>query len=51
MNDFLSMGGYGAYVWPAYVISAVTLAALTMFIVVRARRARRRLSELEKRDD
>jgi heme exporter protein CcmD len=51
MDDFLSMGGYGAFVWPAYLISAVTIALLTAFIVARARRARRRLGRLEKRDD
>lgn len=50
MNDFLSMGGYGAYVWPAFIISAVTLGALTAFVVARARRAHRRLAELEKRN-
>jgi heme exporter protein D len=51
MNDFLSMGGYGAFVWPAYLISAVTLAGLAGLIVARARRARRRLRLLEKRDE
>lgn len=50
MKDFLAMGGYGAFVWPAYVITAVTLAALALLILRRARTARRRLSELEKRD-
>jgi heme exporter protein D len=51
MTDFLSMGGYGAYVWPAYAVSALTLAALCAFVIARSRRARRRLDELEKRDD
>lgn len=51
MNDFLSMGGYGAYVWPAYAVSAVTIAAVAVWIALRARSARRRLGELEKRDD
>lgn len=51
MSDFLSMGGYGMYVWPAYAISAVTLALLTALVIRRAHRARRRLGELEKRDD
>ncbi len=49
MESFLSMGGYGAYVWPAYLISAATLAALSLLLVIRARRARRRLADLEKR--
>jgi heme exporter protein D len=50
MADMLSMGGYGAFVWPAYAISAVTLAGLTFGVLARARRARRRLADLEKRN-
>ncbi len=26
MNDFLAMGGYGAYVWPSFALAAVVLA-------------------------
>ena len=26
MESFLSMGGYGAFVWPAYVLSALVMA-------------------------
>ncbi len=51
MADLISLGGYGVYVWPAYVISGVTLAALTVHIILRVRRARRRLADLEKRHD
>lgn len=25
MNDFLSMGGYGAYVWSSYAIFAIAM--------------------------
>jgi len=50
MADFFSMGGYAAFVWPAYAVSAITLVCLAVFIGARARRARRRLAELEKRD-
>lgn len=28
MQDFLSMGGYGAYVWPSYGLTALVLLAL-----------------------
>lgn len=51
MTEVLSMGGYAAYVWPAYFVSAITLGALAAMIIARARRARRRLDELEKRDE
>jgi heme exporter protein D len=26
MSDFFAMGGYGAYVWPAYAVFVVVLA-------------------------
>ena len=51
MREFLSMGGYGAYVWPTYILSAVILGALTASLLARARQARRRLDKLERRDD
>ncbi|HKO88140.1 MAG TPA: heme exporter protein CcmD [Burkholderiales bacterium] len=25
LNDFLAMGGYGAYVWGAYAVSALSI--------------------------
>ena len=28
MADFFSMGGYGAYIWPSYGLSAVIMLAL-----------------------
>lgn len=28
MSEFLSMGGYGAYVWPCFGVSLVVLGAL-----------------------
>jgi len=28
MQEFLSMGGYGAYVWPSYGLTAIVLVAL-----------------------
>jgi heme exporter protein D len=30
MNEFFAMGGYAAYVWPAYGVAAVILAGLWM---------------------
>ena len=26
MSDFLSMGGYGAYLWPSYAVFVIVLA-------------------------
>jgi heme exporter protein D len=44
LTDFLAMGGYAAYVWPAYGFAAVVLVAL---LVQSWRSARRREAELE----
>lgn len=30
MSDFLAMGGYGAYVWPAFGFAAVVLLGLLL---------------------
>jgi len=41
------MGGYAAYVWPAYGVAAAVLAGLLAESMLRLRRARRRLAALE----
>lgn len=44
------MGGeHGVFVWSAYAVSAVVLAALMLFILLDWRRQRRQLDELERR--
>jgi heme exporter protein D len=48
MNQFLTMGGYGAYIWPAYLVSGLTLGGLIFLIMRRAARARDKLKQLEK---
>jgi len=30
MNDYLAMGGYGAFVWPAYALSALVMIGLAV---------------------
>ena len=47
LGEFLHMGGYAAYVWPAYGAAAAVLAGLLAETVLRLRRARRRLAALE----
>jgi len=45
MSEFFAMGGYGFYVWGAYGITAILLAA--EIVAVRARyRAARRAAQL-----
>jgi len=48
MADFFAMGGYGGYVWPAYIITvAVLIAAIVVSLQahMRARRTVRRLED------
>ena len=45
MSDFFAMGGYAAYIWPAYGIAAALLAGLWIASV---RGLRAREAELEK---
>jgi heme exporter protein D len=44
LTEFLAMGGYAAYVWPAYGFAALVLIAL---LAQSWRSARRRAAELE----
>ena len=48
MPNFLAMGGYAVFVWPAYVISVLVLGAAVVLSLqghARARRSVRRLEE------
>ena len=45
MTEFLNMGGYGLYVWPAYLIVAIVL---ILNLVVPLRRHRRLLSKMSR---
>ena len=45
MSEFLNMGGYGFYVWPAYLIVAIVL---ILNIVEPLRRHRRLLSKMSR---
>ncbi len=47
LGEFFHMGGYAAYVWPAYGVAAAVLAGMLAESVLRLRRARRRLAALE----
>jgi len=49
MNEFFAMGGYAAYVWWAYGITAVVLTGLATLAITRARARRTELAELQAR--
>lgn len=47
MNEFLSMGGYGAYVWTAYGI-ALAIVVWNLWVPHRARRTALRAARLRR---
>jgi heme exporter protein D len=49
MESFLAMGGYAAYVWSAYGVTALVLTLLALVSVVGEHRARVRLAAIEQR--
>ena len=46
-SSFLEMGGYGAFVWPSYLLAAMVLLGLVISSVGRLRANRRALTQLE----
>ncbi len=48
-SSFFTMGGYGAYVWPAFGLTAAILLGLWLDSLRRLRAGRRRLADLEAR--
>ncbi len=50
MDEFLSMGGFGTYVWPAYIISLLMIGGLIVARFRQIRRLRKRENP-EKRPD
>ncbi|MCR9255566.1 MAG: heme exporter protein CcmD [Alphaproteobacteria bacterium] len=51
MNAFFDMGGYAAFVWPSYAVTAVGLVFLIATTLLRQRRARTTLARLEAERD
>lgn len=47
MTEFLSMGGYGAFVWPSYGASAIILTILIVLSLRHLRKIERELKPLE----
>ena len=48
-SDFFAMGGYGTYVWGAYVVTAACMAIEPILVALRHRRVRRELAAEEER--
>ena len=47
MSDYLAMGGYAAFIWPAYAAAALILGGMTVLSVRRHRAALHALEQLE----
>jgi heme exporter protein D len=46
-EGFFAMGGYGAFVWPAYGVTALVMIWLLVASLARLRRLERKLSEAQ----
>ncbi len=47
ISDYLAMGGFAAYVWPAYVITVGAMVGMIVVTLRDLRRDRKALAELE----
>ncbi len=47
--EFLRMGGYAGFVWPAYAVAALVMGALLAQSLRRYRKAQRALDDLQSR--
>ncbi len=47
MTHYLAMGGYAAFVWPAYVLSVIVLAGLAAWTLQASRQTRDILRRME----
>jgi heme exporter protein D len=45
MGDFFNMGGYGFYVWGAYVVAAAAIATEIVLVRMRRNAARRAITD------
>jgi heme exporter protein D len=48
IGEFLAMGGYAAYVWPAYLVAALVMAGQVVATLRALRRREAALAQLEK---
>ena len=47
LGEYLSMGGYARFIWPAYGVTLLVLVALILDTLARVRRRRAELARLE----
>jgi len=51
MGGYLHMGGYAAFVWPSFLVTAVVMIGLLVVTVGKFRRTEATLEALEERKD
>jgi heme exporter protein CcmD len=47
LTEVLAMGGYGIYVWPAFLLAALTMAGMAVCSLRSLRKAQKALAELQ----
>lgn len=47
VREYLAMGGYAAFVWPSYGVTALVMAAILVLTLRRLRQRQRALKTLE----
>jgi heme exporter protein D len=47
LRDFLAMGGYASFVWPAYAVAAIVLAGVSLHSLAAYWRCQRELARLQ----
>ena len=51
MSEFFAMGGYAAFVWSAWGVSALSLAGLAVYAAAERRSVRNRLARLQEDEE
>jgi heme exporter protein D len=47
LTEIFAMGGYGAYVWPSFIVAALAMAAMVIASLKSLKRARQALAEVQ----
>jgi heme exporter protein CcmD len=47
LHEYLHMGGDGVFIWSAYLIATILLAGISMAIILRNRKVKKRMKVLE----
>ncbi len=48
LSEFLSMGGYGGYVWGSYIVTALLIAAEIIWVIQRRKVLLKRLARMSR---